>query len=305
MTTSPILARSLKRRAHARQCGTVLSFTTMAHPPARFGKLPRTIGLIALDDGTKTLAPVDASVQIGARVLPRMRLSTVNDDGLRVYDVAYEALVDVREHTPVPDAFPGYIIALTGPSGVGKTTVQRLIVNMFSDYTAQVPILTTRSRKEGDENDYRYVTKEKFAELLEQGEMAAATNIPSSTEDRWYGYRKTDIEAIWNKGKLPVVVTEMHLLQGITRTYGRRSLLSFGLLPPGKSRRAMLSALLHRMRVRGRETEEAIRDRVQNAAKDLAFFVEHKDLFDHLLVNESAETVVAHLRKHVPGLEGR
>ncbi|MEK7590929.1 MAG: hypothetical protein AAB489_01845, partial [Patescibacteria group bacterium] len=98
--------------------------------------------------------------------------------------------------------------------------------------------------------------------------------------------------------------TEMHLLQGLSAHYGRRSILSFGLLPPGKSKRVMLSQLLHRLRKRGRETEEHIRDRLKNAEKDLAFFTERRDLFDHLLVNEDLPSVIASMKEKVPGLSG-
>jgi guanylate kinase len=305
MTTPASLSRSQQRRRQKRQNGTVLSFTTMAHPPSRFGHQPRTIALIALDDGSKLLAPLLCPAPtIGMRVCPRMRLSTVQDTGLRVYDLAFEELIAVREPA-TPNVFPGYILALTGPSGVGKTTIQRMVISMFSEYAVPVPILTTRARKEGDQNDYRYVSKEKFAELLEAGKLIAATNIPSTNEDRWYGYRASDLEAIWKQGKLPVVVTEMHLLQGLANRYGRRSILSFGLLPPGKSRRAMLSSLLHRLRLRGRETEQVLRDRVKNAAKDLAFFTERRDLFDHFVVNDDTQMVLETLHKHVPGMEKR
>ncbi len=305
MTTPASLSRRQKSRRAQRQNGTVLSFTVLAHPPARFGHQPRTIALIALDDGSKLLAPLHCpSPAIGMRVRPRMRLSTVEDTGLRVYDLAFEELAEAREPAHKSD-FPGYVLALTGPSGVGKTTIQRLLINMLSEYASPVPIVTTRKRKEGDLDDYRHVSKEKFAELLEAGKIVAATNIPSDTEDRWYGYRASDLDAIWKKGKLPVVVTEMHLLQGLANTYGRRSILSFGLLPPGKSRRAMLSSLLHRLRLRGRETEQAIRDRVKNAARDLAFFTERRDLFDQLIVNDDMQLVVETLRKHIPGVSKR
>ncbi len=306
MTTPASLSRRQKSRRENRQNGTVLSYTVLAHPPARFGHQPRTIALIALDDGTKILAPLHCpSPSIGMRVRPRMRLSTVEKNGLRVYDLAFEELSTMREPTKKSNAFPGYILAFTGPSGVGKTTVQRLAIKMFAEYASPVPIVTTRKRKSGDLDDYRHVSKEKFAELLRAGKIVAATNIPSQFEDRWYGYRRSDLEAIWKQKKLPVVVTEMHLLQGLANTFGRRSILSFGLLPPGKSRRAMLSSLLHRLRLRGRETEQSIRDRVKNAARDLAFFTERRDLFDHLIVNDDMQVVMEALRKHIPRVSKR
>lgn len=305
MTTPPILHRAQAKRRRKLQGGTILSWTTMAHPLAGFGARPRTVGLIELEDGTRALGQLlGTPPAVGQKVRPRMVLSSVCDDGLRIYDVAFEAVTSVPENVGALHAtsFPGYILALTGPSGVGKTTVSRLLVKMFSTHIETVPILTTRERKDGDDGEYRYVSNATFAELTKNGEMISFVHLPSSTEERWYGYRKADIEKIWKKGKLPVVITEMHLLRGIAEHYGRRSILSFGLLPPGKSKRAMLSALLHRLRLRGRDAEEHIKDRLKNAARDLEFFRERADLFDKILVNDNLETVVDIVRKHVPGL---
>ncbi len=303
MTTPPILHRQNAKRRRKLQEGTVLSWTTMTHPLEGFDNRPRTVGLIELEDGTRSLGQIlGAHPAVGQGVRPRMVLSSVSDDGLRIYDVAYEIVTAVPAKPEKKKIFPGYILALTGPSGVGKTTVSRLLVNMFSSHVESVPILTTRDRKSGDDGEYRYVSTEKFTEYVENGEMIAFAHLPSSTEERWYGYRKADIEKLWEKGKLPVVITEMHLLRGIAEHYGRRSILSFGLLPPGNSKRAMLSALLHRLRLRGRDAEEHIKDRLKNAARDLEFFRERADLFDKILVNDNLETVVDIVRKHVPGL---
>ncbi|NOS67608.1 MAG: hypothetical protein HOO67_04570 [Candidatus Peribacteraceae bacterium] len=300
MTTPPILHRQNAKRSKKLQDGTVLSWTTMSHPLEGFGNRPRTVGLIELEDGSRTLGQLLGTPMIGQRVRPRMVLSSVNVEGLRTYDVAYEALVTVPSAIERKE-FPGYILALTGPSGVGKTTVSRMLVKMFG-HVESVPILTTRERRDGDDGEYKYVSKEKFTEFLKKGEIIAFAHLPSSTEERWYGYRKEDIQKIWKRGNLPVVITEMHLLRGIAEHYGRRSILSFGLLPPGKSKRAMLSALLHRLRLRGRETEEHLKDRLANAAKDLEFFRERADLFDRILVNDDLQTVVETVRQHVPGL---
>ncbi len=304
LPTSPISARAAAKRSQKLQSGVIVSWTLLHHAPAGFPHGPRAIGLVRLEDGSQVLAPLlMKSPVIGMHVAPRMRLSAVTSEKLRIYDIAFEEAVVVKQ--PHEDAeFPGYILALTGPSGVGKSTVSKMLIHMFEEYVMPVPILTTRERRKGDDGEYRYVSKKVFTDLQKNGEFVAWTHIPSESEDRWYGYRGSDIRAIWEKGKLPIVITEMHLLQGLANHFGRRSILSCGLLPPGNSTRKKLSTLLHRLRDRGRETDQHIKARLKNAKEDLDFFTKRKDLFDHLLVNDDIHAVIAALRKNVPGLAG-
>lgn len=307
-STPSSFARLKSERKKKLQEGTLVSFTTVAHPPEGFPAGPRRIGLIELEDGSRVmgllLAPANAELRIGQRLLPRMQLLRTNPQGLRIYDVAYEVVAEKPVEQPEFSVeFPGYIVALYGPSGVGKSTVSRLLTTMFSEYLENVPIMTTRRRKKGDEGEYQHLTGSEFASLCDRKEIIAATQIPSASEKRWYGYREQDIRAIWEKGKIPVVITEQHLLQALSEHYGRRSILSFGLLPPGSSRRAMLSQLLHRLRSRGRDTEQHIRDRIKNAESDLDFFEKRSELFDHILVNEDLNTVIEAVKGHVLSME--
>src|SRR3989338_1095136 len=124
--------------------------------------------------------------------------------------------------------FPGYILALTGPSGVGKSTIRRILTEVCSEYTASVPMLTTRKPKQGDDGEYIYTTQTEFDRMVRAGSIIASTQIPSASEHRQYGYRSREIEDIWKQGKIPVVITEMHLLKGLADFYGRRSVLSCG-----------------------------------------------------------------------------
>lgn len=302
-----IVARLHSRLASQMLPGTVLSFTTVLHPPKGFPDHPRVIGLIELNDGKRVIGSIIASQAfppiIGRAVAPCMRLSRINEQGLRLYEVAYTCTAQVTEPLMSEQRhFPGYILALTGPSGVGKTTISTLIVKAMGDFTAKVPIVTSRAPKEGDEQEYDYVTAEEFGRLQRNGDLATWTRIPSASEERHYGYRRSDIAAIWSQGKLPVVVTEMHLLQGLSQHFGRRSVLSLGLLPPGHSKRAMLSQLLHRLRIRGRETVEQIEERLKHAQEDLDFFTRAGHLFDHILVNEDLDTVLQTIKGHVLAL---
>jgi guanylate kinase len=300
----PIVGRAQTRRRATTLPGTLLSFTTVQHPPKGFPDRPRTIGLIELTDGQRVLGPLLATETltptIGRIVVPRMRLARVNEQGLRIYEVAYELTVRAMERkVNEQKRFPGYILALTGPSGVGKTTVSVLLTKMLDDFTAKVPIVTNRAPKEGDDGEYEYVSLKEFERLQKNGELVTWARVPSEEEGHFYGYRGSDVAAIWSQGKLPVVATELHLLQGLSNHYGRRSILSFGLLPPGSSKRAMLSALLRRLRIRGRETVREIEERLHSARADLEFFKQSAHLFDHILVNEDLSTVLQTIKGHV------
>ena len=82
------------------------------------------IGLVRLEDGSKIFAPLLLSASltptIGMHLSPRMRLSHITEEKLRVYDVGLESFQ--KKEVPTEE-FPGYILALYGPSVVGKTSI--------------------------------------------------------------------------------------------------------------------------------------------------------------------------------------
>lgn len=303
MDRIPALHRRIKALEKERLSpGTIVSFTTVRHPPAGFGTEPYTVALIELQNGKRTMAQLtrdSAPPMIGATVVPHMRKIRTMDNGLIVNDLKYEV---TELKTESLFTMTSYVLAVSGPSGVGKTTIARSLMSLFTSYAEQVPIYTTRKAKKSDSEPYIHVSKEKFDALIESGEIISWTHMPSASETRYYGYRRQDIESLWHKGKLPIVVTEINLLKGLVKSLGRRSVLSCGLLPPGKSKRSRLSALLHRLRTRGRDTEEQIVERLKNAEADLQAFDDHAHLFDHMLVNDELQTCVESIRELVvPG----
>lgn len=300
MDRIPALHRQIKRIGERAPIeGTILSFTTVHHPPAGFGSESYIVALIRHDDGTKSMGQLlreSTPPAIGARVLPHLRCIRTMENGLRVNGFKYDIVTTVDE--PL-FTMTSYVLAVSGPSGVGKTTITRSLLSLFSSYAEQVPIITTREARKNDTEPYIYVQKDEFNRMVKNGEIISHTHMPSKTELRYYGYRRKDIDAIWKNGKLPIVVTELHLLKGLVESLGRRAVLSCGLLPPGKSKRTMLSALLHRLRIRGSHTEEQIQERLKVAEADLQAFQEHKHLFDHLLVNDEVHVCVRTIRELV------
>src|SRR3990167_9561092 len=112
--SAPIVQRAQKRERDKFLPGVVVSFSTLSHPPARFGPRPRMVRLIELENGRRVLAPlVMDAPYIGQGVRPRMRLSHVTHEGLRVYEVAYDAAAAAA----IQEAYSRYIVAFTGSSG--------------------------------------------------------------------------------------------------------------------------------------------------------------------------------------------
>lgn len=300
MDRIPALHRRTKALAALQlQSGVIESFTVVRHPPHGFGFDPYNVALIKLEDGTRTMAQLTTggiAPSIGASVVPRMRKIRTMENGLIVNDLKYQVVVKKAE--PL-FTVTSYVLAVSGPSGVGKTTIARSLMTLFSSYAEQVPIVTTRMARKGETEPYVHVKKEQFDAMVKSGEIISHTQMPSASELRQYGYRKSDIDAVWKKGKLPIVITEIHLLKGLVDKLGRRAVLSCGLLPPGRSKRTMLSALLHRLRTRGSHTEEQIKERLKVAEADLKAFTDHAHLFDHMLVNDQLETCVESIRELV------
>ncbi|HRH93056.1 MAG TPA: OB-fold domain-containing protein [Candidatus Peribacteria bacterium] len=296
----PALHRRTKELAKTElKPGTIVSYTTIQHPPAGFGSEPYTVALVELADGKRVCAQLtheSAAPFIGAHVVPCMRRIRTMENGLFVNDMKYEVMQEAS--LPIIE-FKSYVLALTGPSGVGKTTITRSLMGMMRSYCEQAPIYTTRAVKKGDVEPYVHVDEARFDAMVASGEIIAHTQMTSRSELRKYGYRKQDIEAIWAKAKLPVVVTDIHLLQGLSNHLGRRAILSCGLLPPGNSHRRRLSALLHRLRTRGRETAAQIKERLKTATADLTAFETYSDLFDHMVVNDKLDVCLERITRLV------
>jgi guanylate kinase len=235
-----------------------------------------------------------APAVIGAKVIPTMRRIRTMENGLHVNDLKYRVLAA----KPAPlITVRAYVLALSGPAGVGKTTITRSLLSLFSGVTEQVPAYTTRKARKGEAELTVYVSEKEFEEMVEKKEIIAHSVLRERDNCR-VGYRKKDIDAVWKRHKLPLVTADVHLLEGLAKSIGRESILSCGLLPPGNSHRRRLSALLHRLRSYG-HSEAQIEERLKTADADLKAFDAYGHLFDHILVNDQLETCVESIRELV------
>ncbi|BAB77630.1 guanylate kinase [Anabaena sp. FACHB-709] len=171
----------------------------------------------------------------------------------------------------------GKLIILTGPSGVGKGTLMRSLLQRHPELYYSVSA-TTRPPRPGEVNgeSYYFVSRSKFEELIAQGEFLESAEFAGN----YYG---TPREAVLNQvqsGKLVVLEIELAGARQIRTSFPEA--LSIFILPPS------FEELENRIRGRGQDSEEAIARRLQRAKEE----IQAADEFDIQIVNDDFEAAL-------------
>ncbi|WP_181852815.1 guanylate kinase [Nostoc sp. ATCC 53789] len=171
----------------------------------------------------------------------------------------------------------GKLIVLTGPSGVGKGTLMRSLLQRHPELYFSVSA-TTRSARPGeiDGKNYYFVSRSKFEQLVAEGEFLEWAEFAGN----YYG---TPREAVLNQiqsGKLVVLEIELEGARQIRASFP--SALSIFILPPS------FDELEKRIRSRAQDSEEAIARRLLRAQEE----IQAADEFDIKIVNDDFETAL-------------
>lgn len=167
----------------------------------------------------------------------------------------------------------GKLIIFSAPSGSGKTTIVRHLLNKFPDKIAFSISASTREPRgnEVDGKDYYFISQEEFLHRIAQEQFIEFEEVYSGT---FYGTLKSELERIWAQGKQ--VIFDIDVIGGLRlkRKFGDRALAIF-VHPPS------LEILESRLRGRGTDSEEKIRERVEKAKNEL----DYAPKFDVVLTN--------------------
>ncbi len=179
--------------------------------------------------------------------------------------------------TTKEDQSPGRLIVLTGPSGVGKGTLMRSLLQRHPQLYNSVSI-TTRSPRPGeiDGKNYYFISRSKFEQLIAEGEFLEWAEFAGN----YYGTpRKTVLNQV-QSGKLVVLEIELEGARQIRNFFP--DVLRIFILPPD------FDELEKRIRDRGQDSEEAIARRLYRAQTE----VKAADEFDIKIVNDDFETAL-------------
>lgn len=168
-------------------------------------------------------------------------------------------------------AFRKNFVALASPSGGGKTTLCRMLIERYPDTCLSISFTTRAPRgAERDGVEYNFVDEARFRQLIAEKALVEWAEVHGN----FYGTSRAFLEAQSQGGKVVLFDVDVQGVDSLKKTFGDRCLSVF-VLPPS------LEQLEQRLRGRNTEAEEKVQERMRNAAAELA----HAHRFDHQIVN--------------------
>ena len=188
---------------------------------------------------------------------------------------------NTHEHRLPTDTDDGLLLIISGPSGVGKTTITRGVERSIADSVFSVSC-TTRAKTDADVEgvDYHFATREEFDELIAQDAFLEWADVFGKR----YGTRKRWVDEQLARGRLVILEVDV---DG-ARQVKERMPEAFGIfiLPPSEEE------LLRRLRARDRESEELIAKRFAEAQHEIRV-AKSGAVYDRFIVNEDLDVAIA------------
>jgi len=169
----------------------------------------------------------------------------------------------------------GLMLVLSSPSGAGKSTIARQLLDQETNLTLSISV-TTRPRRtsEIDGVHYHFIGRERFEQMRERGELLEWAEVHGN----YYGTPRDPVEQALSSGRDVLFDID---IQGTFQLYDavRPDVVSVFILPPSI---AEMKSRLHR---RAEDTPEVIRRRLQTAVGEM----KHWSQYDYVIVNDDLQ----------------
>lgn len=171
---------------------------------------------------------------------------------------------------------------MSSPSGAGKTTITRALLEHNPDVIISISA-TTRPRRAGEVHgqDYYFVSPDEFRDMVDRGEMLEHAKV----FDNYYGTPREPVERALSSGQDVIFDIDWQGTQQLSEI-AREDLVTVFILPP--SRTDLEKRLRHRSRDT-LETENQIRARMAKAADEMSHYSE----YDYVLINNNVEEAIS------------
>jgi len=183
-----------------------------------------------------------------------------------------------RKHTPYTDAMeqssPGLLLVVSGPSGVGKTSIVHEVVRRFrGEFSVSA---TTRAAGPGevDGRDYHFIDQARFQRMIDAHEFLEYAQVFGRS---WYGTPRAPVLAALAAGRVIVLDIDVQGAEQVRASHP--GMFGIFILPPSEE------DLLVRLRARAREDEAAIERRLAESTHEIAR-ARSDGTFDAFVVND-------------------
>ena len=176
----------------------------------------------------------------------------------------------------------GLMFVLSSPSGAGKSTMSRMLMQRTPNMRMSVSV-TTRPMRPGevDGRDYRFVDKARFAQMAAGGELLEWATV----FDNGYGTPREAVEAALSAGEDVLFDIDWQGTQQLREKAGK-DVVSVFILPPSAA------DLEKRLHTRAQDSDEVIRSRMSRASHELSHWAE----YDYIVVNHAIEDAFAEVQ---------
>jgi guanylate kinase len=165
----------------------------------------------------------------------------------------------------------GLMLVLSSPSGAGKTSICKKILETEKNLVMSISYTTRPKRKsEEDGKDYFFVKKKKFDELQEKNFFVESALV----FDHFYGTPKNFIENNIRKGKDILFDIDWQGAQKLV-DYSKNDVVSIFVLPPSNK------ILLERLKKRNEDSDEIVKKRMSKAKSEISHWIE----YDYIIIN--------------------
>ena len=177
----------------------------------------------------------------------------------------------------------GLLLVLSSPSGAGKTTITRRLVERDGGDVEISVSHTTRPKRpdEIDGRDYHFVDEAAFARLRQRGEFLESAEVFG----HWYGTARDPVERALDAGRDVVFDIDWQGSQQLAEAMGADVVRVF-ILPPS------LDALEQRLKRRAQDSPAVVAQRMSRAGDEMR----HYDEYDYVVVNTALERAVDEVR---------
>lgn len=175
----------------------------------------------------------------------------------------------------------GHVFIVAAPSGGGKTSLVKQVVDSMDDMTVSVSH-TTRDKRAGEEEGkhYFFVDESRFQDMVKQDAFIEHACV----FDHWYGTSKAQIQEKLDAGLDVILDIDWQGAEQIKALFP--SAVGIFIVPPS------LETLKARLQSRKRDNDQVIADRMQQACDEMSHYHE----FDYLIVNDDFDKAASELQ---------